>query len=230
MIATSFRLLDGRVRNLTGHFDRLGLTPTQREEVRLWLRQQPGPASNPIIWADAQAWQAQLRPDRLIKPLIVADAHAHLDERRVPQIKGPDLMWLSTRMNVTKGRGADEGLLKDAQGRIIEGIFSTLLALRGTEVAVSTHPRALASVTAAQVVPYLKSRGMRVVERPDGFGAQELHEAEVWSLNAFSGVRVVEAWAEYGTIMPVPAGQATRAHVPTADELNSWLWENAELV
>ena len=95
---------------------------------------------------------------------------------------------------------------------------------------MSTHPRTLRSITAAQVIPYLQQCGMTVVERPEGFTLQELHEAEVWDLNAFSGIRLVTAWAEYGDVIDVPAGRAAAAQVPTSEEVNRWLWEQADVV
>lgn len=200
MRATSFRVRDGKVRNLAGHLERLGLSEAESQRLRTELRQRVHDAAasgahaiNPIIWADTGSWTIDVRPDRTIKSHIIMDAHPHNDERRQPQVKGPDLMWLSTRMNITKGRGADEGLLKAPSGRIIEGIYAHLIALQGNKVAVSTHPRTLRSITAAQVIPYLQQCGMTVVERTEGFTLQELHEAEVWDLNAFSGIRLVTA-------------------------------------
>lgn len=237
MRATSFRVRDGKVRNLAGHLERLGLSEAESQRLRTELRQRVHDAAasgahaiNPIIWADTGSWTIDVRPDRTIKSHIIMDAHPHNDERRQPQVKGPDLMWLSTRMNITKGRGADEGLLKAPSGRIIEGIYAHLIALHGNKVAVSTHPRTLRSITAAQVIPYLQQCGMTVVERTEGFTLQELHEAEVWDLNAFSGIRLVTAWAEYGDVIDIPAGRAAAAQVPTSEEVNRWLWEQADVV
>jgi len=114
--ATSFRVRDGKVRNLAGHLERLGLSEAESQRLRTELRQRVHDAAasgahaiNPIIWADTGSWTIDVRPDRTIKSHIIMDAHPHNDERRQPQVKGPDLMWLSTRMNITKGRGAADG-------------------------------------------------------------------------------------------------------------------------
>ena len=112
MRATSFRVRDGKVRNLAGHLERLGLSEAESQRLRTELRQRVHDAAasgayaiNPIIWADTGSWTIDVRPDRTIKSHIIMDAHPHNDERRQPQVKGPDLMWLSTRMNITKRRG-----------------------------------------------------------------------------------------------------------------------------
>ena len=46
----------------------------------------------------------------------------------------------------------------------------------------------------------------------------------------FSGIRLVTAWAEYGDVIDVPAGRAAAAQVPTSEEVNRWLWEQADVV
>ncbi|MDU0478117.1 hypothetical protein QVA66_02560 [Staphylococcus chromogenes] len=201
MNCTSFRLIDGRVRNLTAHFQRLGLNADQERAARAALRAAPPGASNPLVWADGSV---RHRPDRSFAPRITVDPIAHLDLRQYPTVKGPDLAWLSERLGISRQRGYDEGLLWH-HGRIVEGIFSALITFDGTTASYSTHPRALSSTTLRPVLDYLAAEGFDL-QPVAGF----VHVGPLWLLNAFSGVR--------------------SAGGPDPAPVNQWLWEQAEEV
>lgn len=151
---------------------RLGLSSPQERYVREQLRGAPD-ACFPMV---TDRGEVTIRPDRPIKELISVDPTGHLDMRRYPTVKGPDLPWLGTRLEMSRKRGFDEGLLVDSLGVPIEGIFSALVVWR-EEPIVSAHPRALESTTAALL-------GFR----RDILTPEDLCRP-LWLLNAFSGVR-----------------------------------------
>lgn len=90
----------------------------------------------------------------------------------------------------------------DADGFLIEGIFSALIVFTPDGPVVPEHPRQLASTTLAQVTEFFGELPRKRL-RPEGH--------PMWLLNAFSGVRT------------------TSANYPV-DEINRWLWRHAERV
>lgn len=235
--ATSFRMLNGRVRNLDGHLRRLGLDMKSEEMLLSELRRQFAEfaargeeAANPIVYVSGDQWRINMRSDRPFDSIIMVDVVGHLDERHRPLIKGPDLPWLSTRMEVSRSRGADEGILVDRAGNIIEGIYSHIVAFSDEHAIVSGHSRTMPSVTAEQVMNELRDQSLDVVMRSHGFTLDELMDAEVWFLNAFSGIRRVSGWiGEYSKRYTAVDRGFCRC-VPDFQYLNRRLWEMSDVV
>ena len=236
--ATSFRMLDGRVRNLDGHLRRLGLNAKSEKMFLSELRRQfqefaaqGNDAANPIVYVSGDQWRIMMRPDRPFESLIMVDAVGHLDERSRPLIKGPDLSWLSTRMEISRSRGADEGILVDRTGNVVEGIFSHIVAFSDGQAIVSGHSRTMPSVTAEQVLSELRGRRLDISVRSNGFMADELMDAEVWFLNAFSGIRRVAGWVgkNFRRCTALDHHDSNR-RVPDYRSLNRRLWEMSDVV
>lgn len=177
MKVTSFRMMDGRVRNLQGHWERLGLSPSLQHSVRAQLREFGPEPCFPQVSANGEV---TFRPDRPISELVSVDPVPHLDRRYNPTVKGPDLPLLSELMQASKQRGYQEGLLVDSGGFLVEGIFSALIVFTPDGPVVPEHSRQLASTTLAQVTEFF-GRLPRKKLRPEGH--------PMWLLNAFSGVR-----------------------------------------
>ncbi|MEJ5927647.1 aminotransferase class IV [Corynebacterium sp. H128] len=206
MRVTSFRMISGHVRGLSYHFERLGLDEEHVEQVRRQLRQAGAAACFPLVSA---AGDVTLRPDRRVPMTVTIDPIPHLDERSDPTVKGPDLDWLAQCQQLSKRRGYDEGLLADARGTIVEGVFSALLVFEENSAVFSSHPRALPSTTARLAQEFFRECGIPMQHR-----LLELADLEkgCWLLNAFSGART------------------TRGHDRLAQEFNSWAWRHAERV
>lgn len=235
--ATSFRMLNGHVRNLDGHLRRLGLDADLKEvflsELRLMFQEftaQGDKAANPIVYVSGDQWQIKMRPDRPFESMIMVDAMGHLDKRSRPLIKGPDLPWLSTRMEVSRSRGADEGILVDRAGNVIEGIYSHIVAFSDEQAIVSGHSRTMPSVTAEQVVNELRDQSLDVVMRSHGFSLDDLMDAEVWFLNAFSGIRRVSGWIGEYSKRYTAVDRGFYRCVPDFQYLNRRLWEMSDVV
>lgn len=199
MRVTSFRMVDGRVRNLQGHWERLGLSSSLQDRVRAQLREF-GP--EPCFPQVSAIGEVQYRPDRPHSELVSVDPVPHLDCRSAPTVKGPDLPLLGELMRVSQRRGFVEGLLVDADGFLVEGIFSALIVFTPEGPVVPEHTRQLPSTTLAQVTEFFGGLSRRPLT-PEGH--------PMWLLNAFSGVRT------------------TSADYPVSD-VNHWLWDRAETV
>ena len=225
-VATSFRMVDGRVRCWDAHINRLGpLLPVGAERyIRSELRAAGPGAFNPMVTAGPDGVEVLIRPDRGFSDLVTVDAIGHRDLRRAPTVKGPDLGWLAGRLAESRGRGAGEGLLLDDSGRVVEAVYSAVLVLGSGRATLVRHPRSLESTTAAGVSGYLRCAGWTVIDRA-AVTPGELMDSPVWLLNAFSGVRAVSRWiTEDG---PVTAPEAVNAGPAGVSGAEGWLWANA---
>jgi branched-subunit amino acid aminotransferase/4-amino-4-deoxychorismate lyase len=139
--------------------------------------------------------------------VIVAPAG---DPRTRPRRKGPDLeLLLALRAQAVAG-GADELLLCDDEGRVLEGALASLLWWEDGTLCTTPDEGTLPGVTRALLLAITRERGVPVRVRsplPD-----ELAGCETWLTNALHGIRVV-SWA------PGSAG-AARHHALWQAELD----------
>lgn len=233
MVTTSFLMVDGNIRNLQGHIDRLEkaapTAPQFRERIIAQLREAPGSVQASVT-IENNHYNVELRPPRKLNAHVTVDAHGHRDERRHPNIKGLDHAWQNTATANSRRQGADDGLLVDESGQVIMAIGASLLAIKGDTVFRSTHPRSLPSVLEAPVVEYLQAQGCHAKPRPQGFNINDLRSSEVWLVDSLSGIRQVVAWVEYGSKFPVSEIRPVAAFVPTFSEVNDHLWKNAQQI
>ena len=114
------------------------------------------------------------------------------DPRRHPRRKGPDLELLARLRGQARAAGADELLLCDAQGRLLEGALSSLLWWEDDALCTTPDERALPGVTRALLLRIAGERGVEVRRRaPD---PAELAAREAWLTSALHGIRTVSAW------------------------------------
>jgi len=127
------------------------------------------------------------------------------DPRRRPRRKGPDLELLAGLREQARGAGADELLLCDAQGRLLEGALSSLLWWEDGVLWTTPDESALPGVTRELLLGIAGERGVPVRRRaPD---PADLAGREAWLTSALHGIRVVSAW-----VAPrQPAGAPVRA-------------------
>lgn len=129
------------------------------------------------------------------------------DPRSQPRRKGPDLERLAALREQARSAGADELLLCDARGRLLEGALSSLLWWEDDTLCTTPDESALPGVTRALLLDIARERGVEVRMRaPD---PAELAGREAWLTSALHGIRTVSAWVaprqEAGA--PVRAGE-----------------------
>jgi branched-subunit amino acid aminotransferase/4-amino-4-deoxychorismate lyase len=148
----------------------------------------------------------QVRPGPAREPTVVAWVADVPDPRREPRHKGPDLERLAALRERAATHGADEAVIADGDGRLLEGAFTSLLWWEGeTLCAVPDDAPILPGITRALLLELARGRGTPVAHRRPR--PQELAERETWLVSALHGIRVVAAWAYGGP----PAGRAPRA-------------------
>lgn len=140
-------------------------------------------------------------PDREARVLVGTPG----DPRSHPRRKGPDLALLARLRAQARDHGADELLLCDDGGALLEGALSSLLWWEDDVLCTTPDEHALPGVTRALLLARARERGIEVRMRAPR--PQELAGRETWLTSALHGIRVVTAWVS----APVEAGPAARA-------------------
>ena len=216
LAADSWLVDDGRVRAIERHWARFeaacrehGIEPDAVAELRarvaraVPLRGRWFPRVE--LRADGEL-AVQVRPAPAREPTVVAWVADIADPRREPRRKGPDLERLAALRERAAAHGAGEALLSDADGRLIEGAFTSLLWWEEeTLCAVPDDAPILPGITRALLLELARDRGTPVAQRRPL--PRELADRETWLVSALHGIRVVTGWANGGP----PAGGAPRA-------------------
>ena len=112
------------------------------------------------------------------------------DPRVNPAVKGPDLSLGMQLRRKAQLHGADEALLLDERGHLIEGALSSIVWWRGNQFFAPNHEtRWLPSVTREEVMEIARQSGFEVLETSASI--LELEGCELWSLSSLQGIRRV---------------------------------------
>jgi branched-subunit amino acid aminotransferase/4-amino-4-deoxychorismate lyase len=116
-----------------------------------------------------------------------------LDPRRTPRVKGPDFPLQEQAREAARRVGADDALLTDEDGFVVESAFGSVLWWEDGELVAPRSSAVLPSVTRAALNP----------TRREFIRPAELRDAdEVWLLSALHGIRTVEAVDGHATNRP----------------------------
>jgi len=216
--AESWLVEDGRARGLDRHWARFargcaeaGLSiASPRAAVEAAL-----PATGrwfPRVEARAGgAVRLAVRPAPPRAPEVVAWIADGPDPRRAPRRKGPDLERLGALRAAAARHGAGEAVIADADGRLLEGAYTSLLWWEDDALcAVPDDAPILDGVTRALLLGLAGDAGAEVrFRRPAPAG---LDGREAWLTSALHGIRVVTRWVADDAHGPlVHAGRAERA-------------------
>jgi branched-subunit amino acid aminotransferase/4-amino-4-deoxychorismate lyase len=116
------------------------------------------------------------------------------DPRVRPTWKGPDVALLHTLRAQATAAGADELVLCDAGGRLVEGVFDSLLWWEDDALCTTPPERTLPGVTRRLLVEIAREGGVELRVRSPL--PAEIAERETWLTNALHGIRVVTAWGD----------------------------------
>lgn len=115
------------------------------------------------------------------------------DPRRVPSVKGPDLVALLELRSAAAEDGIDEPVILSQGGHIVDGVTSALLWWRGDRLmAPSASLSRVDSVTAKSLRLLASATGTQTGE--EFASPADLGGCEVWVVNSLHGVRVVTSW------------------------------------
>lgn len=122
--------------------------------------------------------------------------NATADPRRTPEIKGPDIPGLAKVQESAKASGADDAIILNAMGNIIDGTTTCLVWVAGEKV--YQPPREFSRVSSVTVAQMEKILGQPLQEQP--LTPSELHGYELYALNSLHGIRAVTTWIDGPTL------------------------------
>jgi branched-subunit amino acid aminotransferase/4-amino-4-deoxychorismate lyase len=150
--------------------------------------------------------ELELRPAPPREPTVVAWVADVPDPRVAPRRKGPDLERLAGLRERAAAHSAGEAIIADAEGRLLEGAFTSLLWWEAeTLCAVPDAAPILPGITRALLLELARERDTPVAQRRPS--PEELTGCETWLVSALHGIRAVTRWADGGS----PAVAAPRA-------------------
>jgi branched-subunit amino acid aminotransferase/4-amino-4-deoxychorismate lyase len=208
LAADSWLVVDGRVRAVDRHWARFSAACAEhgvdiqafRAEVERALPAEGRWFPRVELRADGEL-ALRVRPAPPREPTVAAWIADVPDPRCAPRRKGPDLERLAALRDRAAAHGAGEAVLADADGRLLEGAFTSLLWWEGqTLCAVPDDAPILPGITRALLI---ELAGTVVLRRP---APSDLAGRETWLVSALHGIRAVTRWVGG----PEP-GEATRA-------------------
>jgi branched-subunit amino acid aminotransferase/4-amino-4-deoxychorismate lyase len=216
LAADSWLVVDGRARAVDRHWARFGATCREHgvepDALAALRARVEGAVPSKGRWfprvelhADGEL-VVRVRPAPPREPTVVAWIADVPDPRRAPRRKGPDLERLAALREQAAAHGAGEALLADADGRLLEGAFTSLLWWDGeTLCVVPDDAPILPGITRALLIEIARERDTPVAQRRPA--PLELAGRETWLVSALHGIRAVTRWADGGPA----AGDAPRA-------------------
>ncbi len=134
---------------------------------------------------------------------VVVATHRGKDPRKVPGVKGPDLERLQKVRTEVQPLGAQEAVVLNDDGYVVEGAVSALLWWRGDILfGPPASFRRVDSVTARTVLTIAAALGVETHE--EAVTPPELDGTEVWALNALHGIRIVTSWIDGPAMAELP--------------------------
>ena len=200
-VADSFLLNDGKVVAYQRHLDRFAASAEFQGLVRplddflsavTASLPRTGKLFPRIDLTERGELELHIRPAPELHETIVLASASH-DPRVEPTIKGPDIPALNALRAEAQTQGADDAVIVDAQGRIVDG--STTCLIWFSEGGLHLPPAEALRVNSVSVAVAreLAAKGGFTVTETWATPA-DLDGAELYALNALHGIRSVVSW------------------------------------
>lgn len=137
----------------------------------------------------------RVRPAPATNRQVVLATHRGADPRTQPAVKGPDIPALNAARATVARHGADDAVIVDERGRIVDGATTAILWWReGILMAPPPDMKRVDSVTAKTLRLLAATTGIPGgVERAR---VSDLAGCRVWAVNALHGIRSVSTWLD----------------------------------
>ncbi|MFF7469573.1 aminotransferase class IV [Streptomyces sp. NPDC008092] len=227
LVADSWLVRDGRVRGLDRHRDRFVRScrecggPPEYRMLEFWQAMTAAlPRTGewfPRVELTPHHVRLRLRPAPPLGSTVEVWAAGQPDPRTAPRRKGPDLAALARLRARAVRAGAQEAVLVDPSGVVLEAATTSVLWWENDTLCLPP-PRlpVLPGVTLALIRERAEHTGIPVTHRERTL--TELADREVWLVNALHGIRPVTRWV---------GGPANAGPAPRAPEWREWLDEKA---
>lgn len=206
-VADSFFLEDGKVVGYQRHLERF-TTSTQRQglvrSVDAFLEKVTTALPREGKWfpridlterGELEVW---IRPAPPLKQSLVLSTSAK-DPRQEPTIKGPDIPALNEIRAQAQNQGADDAVILDSRGRIVDGSTTCLVWVEGHRVVIPPmEALRVDSITVSILKDILQTQGIAVEE---GWATPaDIEGCELYALNALHGIRSALSWVNGPTL------------------------------
>lgn len=203
-VADSFLVNEGRVRSLHKHQERFNSSAEKLTDAKLdlfWdeaLKVIPRTGQVfPRLELSNDNLVLRLREPSEFKSSVVLWSADEPDDRIDPTTKGPDLAYGAMLRRKSNLFGADEAILLDQQGFVIEGALSSLLWWRDDVLlAPDENTRWLPSVTRSDLFDLASQAGY--VTATENAKPSDLIGLELWVVSSLTGIRPVVDWVNLG--------------------------------
>lgn len=146
--------------------------------------------------------ELHIRPAPELHETIVLATADH-DPRVEPGIKGPDIPALNVLRQEAQQRGADEAVILDKQGRIVDG--STTCFIWFTQGGLHVPPAEAIRVNSTTVATARELAGKGGLSITETWATPaDLEGVELYALNALHGIRAVTSWVNGPTLATSP--------------------------
>lgn len=124
------------------------------------------------------------------------------DPRVNPTVKGPDLSLGLQMRRAAQMHGADEAVILNSEGYILEGALSALVWFRDDVLCAPGDDLTwIPSITRMEVFAIAEQMGLAT--RSEKAKPADLVDLEIWGLSSLHGIRPVDEWVDLGG----PVGQ-----------------------
>lgn len=129
-------------------------------------------------------------------------SYSEPDPRANPMVKGPDLSLGLQMRRAAQMHGADEAVILNSEGYILEGALSALVWFRDDVLCAPGDDLPwIPSITRKEVFAIAEQMGLTT--RNEKVKPADLVGLEIWGLSSLHGIRPVDEWVDLGG----PVGQ-----------------------
>lgn len=210
-VADSWLVESGRVRNLQKHFDRFTgwcSQITSRDDYESFCDAVRAALPRENRWfpriellfnidsGDSQlVFRLREAPDQI--ETMSLWSYPEPDPRINPTVKGPDLSLGLQMRRAAQMHGADEAVILNEDGFILEGALSALVWFRDDVLCAPGDDLPwLPSITRQEVFAIAEQMG--IATRTERIKPADLVGLETWGLSSLHGIRPVDQWIDLG--------------------------------
>lgn len=210
-VADSWLVEDGRVRHLAEHFERftnwageITMRPDYQAFLDAVVEAIPRagrwfPRIELLFNKDDAASQLVFRlreaPDQIDSMTLWS--YNEPDPRANPTVKGPDLSLGLQMRRAAQMHGADEAVILNSEGYILEGALSSLVWFRDDVLCAPGNDLPwIPSITRMEVFAIADQMGLGT--RTEKVKPADLVGLEIWGLSSLHGIRPVDEWVGLG--------------------------------
>jgi len=215
-VADSWLVEDGRARSLSGHYQRFKdwvADITTRDDVTEFCEAVTAEIPREGRWFPRIELLANDSADSTHLIFRLRDAPEQIDSmtlwsfnepdpRSNPLVKGPDLSLGMQMRRAAQMHGADEAVILNTDGYILEGALSAIVWFRDEVLCAPGNDLDwIPSITRKEVFAIAEQMGLQT--RTEKVKPADLVDLEIWGLSSLHGIRPVDEWIDLGG----PVGQ-----------------------